>query len=68
MKRKRILGLWLILLMLIMTACGSNKDIVQGTVQQPESAVKASESEAQESEPEGQEQTQKIEDNFRRIS
>ena len=47
MKRKRILALWLILLLLIMTACGNNKDVSQGTVQQSESAVKASESEVQ---------------------
>ena len=39
MKRKRILGLWLILLMLIMTACGSNQDAASGTTQGSEAKV-----------------------------
>ena len=51
MKRKRISGLWLVLLMLIMTACGSNKDMAQGAAQESESAVEAYGSEVQEQLP-----------------
>ena len=64
MKRKRILGLWLILLMLIMTSCGSNKDAVSGTTKEFEENVQASESEVQEPESISQEndsETQKSE-------
>ena len=39
MKKKRILGFWLILSMLIMTACSSKKDIALGAAQQSEAAA-----------------------------
>ena len=54
MKRKRILGLWLILLMLIMTACGSNQNTASGAAQGLEESVQASESEVQEPEAEAE--------------
>ena len=50
MKGKRVLGLWLILLMLIITACGSNQDVASGTTKGFEENVQASEAEVQESE------------------
>lgn len=64
MKRKRILGLWLILLMLIMTACGSNKNAASGAAQGFEENIQVSETEVQESELIAQEndsETQKSE-------
>ena len=48
MKRKRILGICLILLMLLMTACGINAKVTPGTVQKSQSDVQQDESEAQE--------------------
>lgn len=60
MKRKRILVLWLILLMLIMTACGGNQDVVAGTAQGFEENVQAYESEVQESELISQENDSEI--------
>lgn len=50
MKRKRISALWLVLLMLIMTACGSNQDVASATTKGFEENVQASESKVQESE------------------
>ena len=50
MKRKRILAFWLILLMLIMTACGSNQSAASGAAQGFEENAQVSESEIQESE------------------
>ena len=60
MKRKRILALWLVLLMLIMTACGSNQDVASGTTKGFEENVQASESEVQESELISQENDSEI--------
>ena len=60
MKGKRVLGLWLILLMLIMTACGSNQDVALGTTQGFEGNVQASGSEVQESELISQENDSEI--------
>ena len=47
MKRKRSLGICLILLMLLMTACGINEKVTPGTVQDTESVVKQDESDIQ---------------------
>lgn len=62
MKKKHILGLWLILSMLIMTACGSNKDITLGAAQQSEAAVQeyGSEATSQENDAETQESEAEI--------
>lgn len=51
-KRKRILGIWLVLLMLFMTACGSNQNITAGTTQEFEANAQVYESEVQEAESE----------------
>ena len=48
MKRNRSLGICLILLMLLMTACGINEKVTPGAVQATESDVQQDESEAQE--------------------
>lgn len=64
MKRKRKLAFWLVLLMLIMTACGSNQDAASGNTKEIEEKVQTSESEVQESELVSQEndsETQKSE-------
>lgn len=48
MKKKRILGRWLVLLMLILAACGSMGDVVPSTIQDSQSDVQAYDSEPQE--------------------
>ena len=48
MKIKRILGIWLILLMLIITACGRNENTASATVQEPETTIQEYESSVQE--------------------
>ena len=48
MKKKRILGIRLVLLMLFMTACGSSQDITAGTTQESEASAQIYESEVQE--------------------
>lgn len=52
MKKKRILGIWLVLLMLFMTACGSSQGITAGTTQESEASAQIYESEVQEVESE----------------
>ena len=52
MKKKRILGIRLVLLMLFMTACGSSQGITAGTTQESEANAQIYESEVQEVESE----------------
>lgn len=52
MKKKRILGIRLVLLMLFMTACGSSQGITAGTTQESEASAQIYESEVQEVESE----------------
>ena len=52
MKKKRILGIRLVLLMLFMTACGSSQGITAGTAQESEASAQIYESEVQEVESE----------------
>ena len=52
MKKKRILCIWLALLMLFMTACGSNQNTTAGTTQESEASAQIYESEVQEIESE----------------
>lgn len=51
MKTKRILGIWLIWLMLIITACGRNENTASATVQEPKTTVQEYESSVQEADP-----------------
>lgn len=62
MKRNHILRLWLILSMLIMTACGNSKNVTLGAVQQSEMAAQeyGSEATAQENDAEIQESEAEI--------
>ena len=52
MKKKRILGIRLVLLMLFVTACGSSQGITAGTTQESEARAQIYESEVQEVESE----------------
>ena len=52
MKKKRILGIRLVLLMLFVTACGSSQGITAGTTQESEASAQIYESEVQEVESE----------------
>lgn len=52
MKKKRILGIRLVLLMMFMTACGSSQGITAGTTQESEASAQIYESEVQEVESE----------------
>ena len=51
MKKRRILGLWFVLLMLIMTACGNVGDFAPSTIQDAHPDVQTYESEVQETQP-----------------
>lgn len=59
MKKKHILGIWLILSMLIITACGSLGDVEPNTIQDSQPDVQAYESELQETQPVVQEAPEK---------
>ena len=51
MKKIRILGIWLVLSMLIMTACGSLSDVISSAMQETQSDTQVYESGSQETQP-----------------
>lgn len=51
MKKIRILGVWLVLSMLIMTACGSLSDVISSAMQENQSGTQVYESGPQETQP-----------------
>lgn len=52
MKKIRILGVWLVLSMMITTACGSLSDVISSAMQETQPVVQEDESESEQSEPE----------------